>query len=304
MTAPELPAVERALRASWARDTSDDPDNWSTDNPALGQCAVSALVVRALYGGDIVIATVLDRDGERTPDGHAWNVLPDGRHIDFAFDQFRDGEGLGPEIVTEPVIDGDPRRAHLLAERVADAAGRADRAVTRPRRRRRDALTAAPSQCDPDATGLRPPAPTLAPMSNQQIVESTITAWNARDEQAFVAAFDADCEITIPGLVLRGTDGAAAFWHGYQDSFPDNVIRARLVFADGDAVAEEAVFEGTHTGPLPTPDGGEIAPTGNTVATPFVLLYTLADGRITSMRLYFDQVEMLTRLGLMPAMAT
>lgn len=141
-------------------------------------------------------------------------------------------------------------------------------------------------------------------MSNQQIVESTITAWNTRDEQAFIAAFDPDCEITIPGLVLRGSAGAAAFWHGYQDSFPDNTIRARLVFAAGDDVAEEAVFEGTHTGPLPTPDGGAIAPTGNTVATPFVLLHTLAGGRITSMRLYFDQVEMLTRLGLMPALAT
>lgn len=123
MTAPELPAVERALRASWARDTSDDPDGWSPENPALGQCAVSALVVRALHGGDIVIATVLDRDGERTPDGHAWNVLPGGEHVDFAFDQFRDGEGLDTPIVTEPVIDGNPRRAHLLAERVAALLG-------------------------------------------------------------------------------------------------------------------------------------------------------------------------------------
>ncbi|MGI5130526.1 YunG family protein [Pseudonocardia sp. CA-107938] len=123
MTAPDLPAVEAALRASWTRDTSDDPDGWSEDNRSLGQCAVSALVVRALYGGDIVIATVLDRAGERTPDGHAWNVLPDGRHVDFTFDQFRDGEGLGPEIVTEPVIDGDPRRAHVLAERVSRLLG-------------------------------------------------------------------------------------------------------------------------------------------------------------------------------------
>ena len=48
MTPPELAAVERALRASWTRDTSDDPDNWSETNRALGQCAVSALVVRAL----------------------------------------------------------------------------------------------------------------------------------------------------------------------------------------------------------------------------------------------------------------
>lgn len=120
---PPLEDVERALRASWAADTTDDPENWSPDNVALGQCAVSALVVRALYGGDIVIATVLDSGGNRTPDGHAWNVLPDGREVDFSFDQFRRGEQLAPPIVCEPVIDGNPRRGHLLAERVGALLG-------------------------------------------------------------------------------------------------------------------------------------------------------------------------------------
>jgi hypothetical protein len=120
---PSLSEVERALRAGWSRDTSDDPDKWSEDNPALGQCAVSALVVRAIYGGDLVIATVLDREGERTPDGHAWNVLPSGENVDFTFDQFRAGEQLAPPIVTEPVIEGNPRRGHILAERVSRELG-------------------------------------------------------------------------------------------------------------------------------------------------------------------------------------
>jgi hypothetical protein len=121
---PALDDVARALRASWSQDTSDDPDLWTPDNVALGQCAVSALVIRAIYGGDLVIATVLDRHGERTPDGHAWNILPSGESVDFTFDQFRDGEILDVPIVTEPVIDGDPRRAHVLAERVSAILGR------------------------------------------------------------------------------------------------------------------------------------------------------------------------------------
>lgn len=120
---PALADVERAVRSAWSRDTSDDPELWSDENRALGQCAVSALVVRAIYGGDLVIATVLDRHGERTPDGHAWNVLPSGEHVDLSFDQFRDGEQLARPIITEPVIDGDPRRAHRLAERVSAALG-------------------------------------------------------------------------------------------------------------------------------------------------------------------------------------
>ncbi len=120
---PSIGELDRALRASWTRETSDDPDKWTEENRALGQCAVSALIVRAIYGGDLVIATVLDRYGERTPDGHAWNVLPSGEHVDLSFDQFLDGEQLGEPIVTEPVIDGDPRRAHHLAERVGAQLG-------------------------------------------------------------------------------------------------------------------------------------------------------------------------------------
>lgn len=120
---PAIGEVDRALRANWTRETSDDPDKWSEENRALGQCAVSALVVRAIYGGDIVIATVLDRDGERTPDGHAWNVLPSGERVDLSFDQFLDGEQLAEPIVCEPVIDGNPRRAHHLAERVSASLG-------------------------------------------------------------------------------------------------------------------------------------------------------------------------------------
>lgn len=116
---PAIDEVERSLRAAWSRDTSDDPDDWSSENPALGQCAVSALVIRAIYGGDIVIATVLDRDGERTPDGHAWNILPSGESVDLTFEQFRNGEQLDVPILTEPVIDGNPDRAHVLAERVS-----------------------------------------------------------------------------------------------------------------------------------------------------------------------------------------
>lgn len=120
---PVLQDVERALRSGWDRDTSDDPEGWSQDNRALGQCAVSALIIRAIYGGDLVIATVLDRQGNPTADGHAWNILPSGQTVDVALDQFRDGELMAEPIVTEPVIVEDAYRAHRLAERVSQRLG-------------------------------------------------------------------------------------------------------------------------------------------------------------------------------------
>ena len=51
-----LDELEQAIRAAWGRETSDDPDDWSETNTARGQCAVTALLVRELLGGDILVA--------------------------------------------------------------------------------------------------------------------------------------------------------------------------------------------------------------------------------------------------------
>jgi len=70
---------------------------------------------------------------------------------------------------------------------------------------------------------------------------------------------------------------------------------------DGDNVVEESVFNGTNDGPLTGPDGSQIPATGRQVSEPFSGLHTVRDGRIISTRFYFDQLDMLTQLGLMPA---
>ena len=72
--ATTLEETQAAIRAAWGPDTSDDPEEWSELNPARGQCAVTALLVHELLGGEILVANVL-RDGRRV-DRHAWNRLP------------------------------------------------------------------------------------------------------------------------------------------------------------------------------------------------------------------------------------
>src|SRR4029077_16804147 len=90
------------IRAAWGRETSDDPDEWSLDNPARGQWAVTSLLVRELLGGEILVANVL-RDGRRV-DRHAWNRLPSGLALDLTREQFTNGEQLGAPRVEEPVL--------------------------------------------------------------------------------------------------------------------------------------------------------------------------------------------------------
>lgn len=141
-------------------------------------------------------------------------------------------------------------------------------------------------------------------MDTTELVEVAVNTWNARDNDGFAALFDEDCEITIPGgVVLRGAEGAQMFWHGYHNAFPDNQVVLRTAISSDDAGTEKTVFEGTHTGPLQSPDGSEIPPTGRHVAVPFVGVSTICSDKIVSYRMYFDQIELLTPLGLMPAPA-
>jgi predicted ester cyclase len=93
------------------------------------------------------------------------------------------------------------------------------------------------------------------------------------------------------------------FWSLWQDAFPDCHSAINVAVAEGDDAIQESVFSGTHTQVFHTPDNGDIPPTGKSVAIPYTLGLTYRDGKWASFRLNFDQLELMTQLGLMPAAA-
>lgn len=118
--AATLQETEAAIRAAWGRETSDDPDEWSEENRARGQCAVTALLVRELLGGEILVANVL-REGRRV-ERHAWNRLASGLMLDLTREQFVKGERFGTPHAEEPVLTHrNPERYAALRARVRRA---------------------------------------------------------------------------------------------------------------------------------------------------------------------------------------
>ena len=69
--------VRAALRTAWSRETAVQ---WTPENPASGQCNVTAAVIHDLFGGDIL----------RTPIDDIWHYYNriDGRRIDLTDSQF------------------------------------------------------------------------------------------------------------------------------------------------------------------------------------------------------------------------
>lgn len=79
----------RAIRRAWSADTSA-ADDWSSSNPSLGQCAVTALVVQDAHGGDLIRVV---NEGV----SHYYNRLPNGVEIDLTRDQFQSWAPSEPE---------------------------------------------------------------------------------------------------------------------------------------------------------------------------------------------------------------
>lgn len=121
-----LRTLEQAIRASWCLWTADPADHyrWTEGNPASGQCAVTALVIQDLFGGELIEADV--RRGDGTPAGfHYWNRLHGGAELDLTREQFRLGQSvLRPRAVPRAPDVTRGRLAgqyHLLSARLTRA---------------------------------------------------------------------------------------------------------------------------------------------------------------------------------------
>ena len=80
-------------------------------------------------------------------------------------------------------------------------------------------------------------------------------------------------------------------------AMPDARAEVETLVEAGDCVIVEGRFIGTHTGPLDGPDG-VLEPTGASVNLRFADFVTVRAGQLVSYRTYYDQLGLLTQLGL------
>jgi steroid delta-isomerase-like uncharacterized protein len=140
----------------------------------------------------------------------------------------------------------------------------------------------------------------------KKVLEEAIERWNANDREGWAALYTDDVVYEAPGGAR--ISGLADLKEKYFDALviaaPDRGSRDVVLYADGDHVVEEARYTGTHTGTWRSPNGAEVPATGRKLDFPFVGIFRVGDGKISSIRIYYDQIEVLTQLGLMPGAAS
>ena len=137
---------------------------------------------------------------------------------------------------------------------------------------------------------------------NATIARTFYEAWNDRDFDRAAELMADDGELVFVGSTtsFRGPDGVREFSQMWADAFPDGRVEIINLIASGDHVVVEFTGRGTQTGTLSSP-AGEIPATGRAVTLEFCDVHEIRDGRVRGTRSYFDNVSLLTQLGVMPA---
>jgi predicted ester cyclase len=103
-----------------------------------------------------------------------------------------------------------------------------------------------------------------------------------------------------PGPQTR--EQARAYNQGFLDAFPDSRFEITLTIAHGDYVVTHWMISGTHTGPLRTPSGGTIPPTGKKATVTGSTTAEIKNGKAVRGWTFWDMAGLLIQLGLMPPM--
>jgi steroid delta-isomerase-like uncharacterized protein len=138
---------------------------------------------------------------------------------------------------------------------------------------------------------------------NRAAFDAWIDAFNAHDEAAVRALTADDCVFEGPGGVrLEGGDAVTGYAMVWLNAFSDAKLSVDTVVVDGDWVAMTGTFKGTHDGTLSSPDG-DVPATGRTLEGRCSQFVRFVDGKSVEEHLYYDQIDVVTQLGLVPESA-
>jgi uncharacterized protein (TIGR02246 family) len=122
-----------------------------------------------------------------------------------------------------------------------------------------------------------------------------------KDLEAAANLYAPDAVVVTPDQgEIRGREQIVQYLKEINDAFPDNTYESAYKHESGDTAIDEGYFVGTHTAPLALPTGEELPATGKQVRVRACDIATVRNGVITSHRFYFDQMDFLGQLGLLP----
>ncbi|MHB8613646.1 MAG: ester cyclase [Candidatus Dormibacteraceae bacterium] len=131
-----------------------------------------------------------------------------------------------------------------------------------------------------------------------------VAAFNTHDEKALNELHADHIKFEAPGgFKATNAHEATAYATRWFKAFPDGRMTVHGEIVSAPWIVQEIVMEGTHNGPLQGPTG-TVQPTHKKLVGKGVQLLRIENGKIVEARIYFDMLDQLTQLGLIPTPAT
>ena len=137
---------------------------------------------------------------------------------------------------------------------------------------------------------------------NLKVVDATTKALNDRDLDRW-ESFLLNSVIQRDPQNPEGIKGRKAIRAGLEPflkAFPDIRMVMERQFGAGDWITQLGHSQGTNTGPLEMPGGQTIPATNKSVRIPVAMVARLEGGKFAEINLYFDQMALMSQLGLAP----
>lgn len=134
--------------------------------------------------------------------------------------------------------------------------------------------------------------------ANKDLVRRFTEATNAADWEALTEVVADDFlrhSAATTGPPVTSRDQLIQLQESFLVSFPNQHVTIEQLIAEGDRVALLATYTGSQTGPM-----GEFPATGEAVEAPFLAILRIEEGRIAELWVEWDNLAMLTQLGLFP----
>lgn len=107
------------------------------------------------------------------------------------------------------------------------------------------------------------------------------------------------CGIGLAAWGFTGREDVLGFLSVFQGAFSDGRLTVGSYVVDGDNASVEGTFDGVHDGVLQSPSG-PVEPTGRPVSFRWSATYRIDGSELMSEHLYFDQLDFLGQLGVLP----
>ncbi|SDN11490.1 conserved hypothetical protein [Streptomyces sp. cf386] len=136
----------------------------------------------------------------------------------------------------------------------------------------------------------------------REVMDRLTEAITTADSKTIAELYAQDAVAVTPdGGELHGRDDIATYWRQMTEAVPDGSYESVHSYEVGNTAIDEGIFSGRNTGPIQLPTGETLAPTQKEIRIRGVDFATVDDsGHIVDYRLYFDEMDFLGQLGLLP----